>query len=86
MNSKYKNLGKRSEAMLAIAGISTLNELRAKGSAAAYLAVKRAGCSPSLNLLWAIEGALSDRHWAEVAQNDRISLLMQLERVEKEPY
>jgi DNA transformation protein len=48
------------------------------------VAVKRSGCNPSLNLLWAIEGALTDRDWKEVAKNDRLSLLTQVEILEKE--
>ena len=82
--SDLKNLGVRSQKMLAIAGIKTVSQLSAKGSIAAFIAVKQAGCKPSLNLLWAIEGALTDRHWQEVSKNDRLSLLTQLEVLEKE--
>ena len=46
--------------MLEAAGVETETQLRSKGSAAAFVAVKRAGCRPSLNLLWAIEGALRE--------------------------
>lgn len=35
--------------------------------------------SASLNLLWALEGALSGRSWRQVAEQDRLSLLMALE-------
>ena len=38
----------------------------------------------SLNLLWAIEGALTGRRWQEVAETDRASLLMALEDVQRE--
>ena len=84
MIAKLRNLGQHSQEMLATAGIKTESQLRAKGSAAAFVAVKRAGCTPNLNLLWAIEGALTDRHWKEVAKNDRLSLLTQVEILEKE--
>ncbi|MEW6314401.1 MAG: TfoX/Sxy family protein [Pseudomonadota bacterium] len=84
MIGKLRNLGKHSQEMLAAAGIKTEGQLRAKGSAAAFVAVKRAGCAPSLNLLWAIEGALTNRDWKEVAKNDRLSLLTQVEILEKE--
>jgi DNA transformation protein len=57
MIGKLRNLGKHSQEMLAVAGIETEGQLRKKGAAAAFIAVKRAGCTPSLNLLWAIEGA-----------------------------
>lgn len=70
--------------MLAAAGITTERQLRDKGSVAAFAAVKRAGCTPILNLLWAIEGALTDRDWKEVAKSDRLSLLTQVEMLEKE--
>ncbi len=53
------------------------------GSVAAYLAVKKTGGSPSLNLLWAIEGALTDRDWKEVSRNERTSLLFQLDDNER---
>jgi DNA transformation protein len=84
MISKLRNLGQHSQEMLAAAGIMTESQLRKKGSAAAFVAVKRAGCAPSLNLLWAIEGALTDRDWKEVAKSDRLSLLTQVETLEKE--
>ena len=80
---KLKNLGKYSQAMLAVAGISSEAQLRAMGSAAAFVAVQRAGCKPSLNLLWAIEGALTKRDWKDVAKNDRLSLLTQVEMLEQ---
>ena len=83
MNVKIKNLGERSLAMLAAAGIHTEAELSATGSAAAFVAVKRAGCAPSLNLLWAIEGALTNRDWKDVAKHDRLSLLTQVEILEQ---
>jgi DNA transformation protein len=83
MIGKLRNLGKHSQAMLAVAGIETEGQLRKKGAAAAFIAVKHAGCAPSLNLLWAIEGALTDRDWKEVAKNDRLSLLTQVEILEK---
>jgi DNA transformation protein len=82
MIRNLRNLGPSSEKMLGKANIASEEQLRALGAVAAFVAVKRAGCSPSLNLLWAIEGALTDRHWTEVANNDRRSLLTQLEIAE----
>ena len=76
------NLGPKSAQMLAQAGIHTLAQLRELGAVRAYVQVKRAGHA-SLNLLWALEGALSGRHWQEVAKQDRLRLLLALEEVEK---
>jgi len=60
-------------------GITNLNELRQLGSVAAFAKVKQAGEKPSLNLLWALEGALSGEHWQTVAKEHRASLLLALE-------
>lgn len=82
MTSVWRNLGPRSREMLAKAGIVSDEQLKALGAVAAFVAVKRAGGRPSLNLLWALEGALTNRDWKEVARNDRLSLLTRLELAE----
>lgn len=81
--SELPNLGARSQAMLAQAGILSVAELRRLGSVAAYAQVRRSGVHASLNLLWAIEGALSAMHWQEVARLHRTSLLLALDDFER---
>ena len=83
MINNLRNLGPQSAKMLAKAGIVSNEKLKALGSVAAFLAVTRTGCSPSNNLLWALEGALTDQDWKEVARKDRLSLLIQLEDAER---
>ncbi len=78
-----RNLGPHSETMLTKSGIVSEQRLRRLGAVAAYMAVKRAGAKPSLNLLWALEGALTNRDWKEIAKTRRLELLTELERVEK---
>ena len=78
MLSKLRNLGEASSQMLSSAGICSEEQLCDMGSVSAYIAVKAAGCKPSLNLLWAIEGALTGRDWKEISREQRTSLLMQL--------
>jgi len=78
------NLGPKSQQMLAQAGIHTIEQLRELGAVRAYVRVKLTGANSSLNLLWAMEGALSGRHWQEVAQHDRLRLLLELENAENE--
>lgn len=73
------NLGPRSAAILASVGVTTLEELRALGAVATYVRAKRSGHNVSLNLLWALEGALIGMHWQEVAREHRTRLLMALE-------
>ena len=74
------NLGPKSQAMLHAAGIFTVQQLRHLGSVNAFAAVKKVpGSNPSLNLLWALEGALTGLPWKVVAREHRTSLLLALE-------
>jgi DNA transformation protein len=82
--SSLPNLGPKSQQMLALAGITTFEQLHALGAVAAFVRVKRSGGSPSLNLLWALEGALTGLRWQEVAREHRTSLLLALEQHERE--
>ncbi len=77
------NLGPASERMLGAAGIHAPSQLRALGAVRAFQAVRQAGRRPSLNLLWALEGALTGRDWKAVAQRERTALLMQLDDLER---
>ena len=81
--SELKSLGPKSQAMLAAAGITTVAHLRKIGSVAAYAQTKRVMPGASLNLLWALESALSGEPWQDVARNHRTSLLLALEEYQK---
>ena len=72
-------LGPKSEAMLIGAGIKTVTQLKRLGSVRAYAQVKATGANASLNLLWALEGALTGLPWQVVAKEHRLSLLLALE-------
>jgi DNA transformation protein len=73
------NLGPKSAAILAAAGIHSLEYLATLGSVAAFAMAKRSGARVSLNLLWAIEGALTGESWQTVAREHRASLLLALD-------
>jgi DNA transformation protein len=78
-----KNLGPRSLALLAAAGITSFEQLRQLGAVRAYARVKASGVNnASLNLLWALEGALNGEHWQVVAREHRLSLLLALEALQ----
>jgi DNA transformation protein len=81
--SDLQGLGPRSAAMLEQAGVGSVEQLRSLGSIAAYVRVKRSGARPSLNLLWALESALTGQPWQEVARQHRTSLLFALEQHER---
>lgn len=70
------NLGPQSCAMLARAGIHTPEELRRLGSVCAFARVKQQSPRASLNLLWALEGALTGAPWQSIAREHRTSLLL----------
>ena len=80
---KLRNLGPASLKMVETAGIISEQQLREFGSVAAYRAIQQAGCQPSLNLLWALEGALSDRDWRQIAKEERTALILQLDDLER---
>jgi DNA transformation protein len=69
--------------MLAAAGIEDQNTLERLGSVEAYLQVLRAGQPATLNLLWALEGALTGRHWQVVAREERAQLLLTLDAAQQ---
>ena len=71
------NLGPRSAAMLRKAGIRDIDTLRRLGSVRAYWTVKRKGIKASLNLLYALEGALTKTHWAKLPREERSRLLLE---------
>jgi len=83
MIRNLRNLGPHSEKMLAQAGIRTEERLRKLGAVRAFVAVRRAGAKPSLNLLWALAGALTDSDWKDTARTRRLELLMELESTEQ---
>ena len=65
--------------MLLGAGIKTVTQLKRIGSVRAYAQVKATEANASLNLLWALEGALTGLPWQVVAKEHRLSLLLALE-------
>ena len=65
--------------MLSGAGIKSVAQLRRLGSVRAYVLVKNTGAHASLNLLWALEGAITGLPWQVVAREHRLSLLLALE-------
>jgi DNA transformation protein and related proteins len=80
--AELPGLGPKSQAMLAAAGITSLQQLQTLGSVRAFAKVRASGTNASLNLLWALEGALSNQPWQQVAREHRTSLLLALEQCE----
>jgi DNA transformation protein len=72
-------LGPESAAALGRAGIVSVAALRRIGAVRAFVRVREAGGRPSLNLLWALEGALTGVDWKVVARTERTRLLFELD-------
>jgi len=77
--AELPNLGPKSREVLMRAGITTVAQLRKLGSVAAYSRAKLNSANVSLNLLWALEGALTGLPWQVIAREHRTSLLLALE-------
>ena len=72
---KLRNIGPKSAAWLRQVGLRSAEDLAAAGAVDAFMRVKRAGFKPSLNLLYALEGALLDCHWQQVPDERRAELV-----------
>ncbi|MBQ0931844.1 TfoX/Sxy family protein [Ideonella sp. 4Y16] len=77
--AELPGLGPRSAEWLRAAGIDSAEQLRRLGAVAAYAQVRARQPRASLNLLWALEGAISGLPWQQVARQHRTSLLLALE-------
>ena len=56
-----------------------LPERKTTGSLSAYVRIKRAGFKPSLNLLYAMEGAILGCHWQDLPEARRSELILAAE-------
>ena len=69
-DAKLRNIGPKSAAWLRQVGLHTPEALAEAGTVGAFMRIKRAGFRPSLNLLYALEGAILG-NVAPVAVEDR---------------
>lgn len=79
-----RNLGPRAETLLAEVGIHSVEALRERGGLEAYLELRRRDVVKSLNMLWALVGALDPwpegTDWREVARSEaRLPLMLEVE-------
>ena len=76
--SSLRNLGGRSEKWLNAVGIFTRADLEKLGSVEIFRLLKQQGYPVSLNLVWAIEGALADMDWRELPSEMKREILANL--------
>ena len=80
---KIRNVGPKSAAWLRQVGVRTLDDLRRIGVVETFMKVKRAGFRPSLNLLYAMQGALDDCHWTELGEETKSALILAADSAEQ---
>ena len=78
-DAKLRNIGPKSAAWLRQVGLHTPESLAEAGTVGAFMRIKRAGFRPSLNLLYALEGAIVECHWRDVPEARRRQLVAEAE-------
>jgi DNA transformation protein len=74
-----KGLGARSQEWLKTVGIHSLADLKKRGSVETYLSLEAVQGKVSLNLLYAMEGALQSKPWQQIARDQKTELLAALD-------
>ena len=77
--ARLRNLGGRSAALLHGIGVHTRTDLEGIGALGAYQRLLEGGVKPSLSLLYALHGAITDRDWNALPQTEKEHLKRQLE-------
>ncbi len=82
--ASLKNLGPKSAERIVAVGITDLDALSRIGAATTYHKVKsKFPNDTSLNLLWAIQGALMGIHWQDIDDDLKQHLMNELETLSK---
>jgi DNA transformation protein len=74
-----KNIGATFEQALVRVGIETPQQLQTTDPFDVYTRLKRSVPGTSLVALYAVFGALEDRHWLEVKRDRRTEILLRLD-------
>ncbi len=75
---KIRNVGPKTGAWLRQVGVYSIADLKRLGAVETYLKVKRAGFRPSLNLLYALGGAIENCHWTELSDLQKNNLVAEM--------
>lgn len=77
--ASFTGLGPTSQHWLATIGITTPEQLAAQDPFAVWARLKATHPGVSLNLLYALIGAVEHRDWQDVARDDRTTILLRLQ-------
>ncbi|GAA6154416.1 TfoX/Sxy family protein [Pseudoteredinibacter isoporae] len=78
---QLKNLGIATVNILNAIGVHSRNELQAMGPVQAYVRIKQRGIHVSKVMLYALQGALDDRHWNELSQEAKDQLVQEADNL-----
>jgi hypothetical protein len=78
---KIRNLGPVSRQWLTSIGIHTLADLQQAGLRAVYQTLKLNGYPVSMNLAYALQGALLDCDWRDISAEDKQTLKTELANI-----
>lgn len=82
MPIKIRNIGPVSQHWLESVGVKSREDLQRIGAVEVYFQIKKRVFSPSLNLLWALEGAIQDIPFYAVSVERKKQLREQLRKLE----
>lgn len=77
---QLKNLGAASVNILHAIGINSYEDLKNAGPVGAYRRIKARGINVSKVMLYALQGALTDTHWNDLAPDMKAKLVEEAER------
>ncbi|WP_299982351.1 TfoX/Sxy family protein [uncultured Pseudoteredinibacter sp.] len=72
---ELKNLGIATVNILNAIGVHSRHELQCMGPVQAYVRIKQRGIHVSKVMLYALQGALDDKHWNELSQETKDQLV-----------
>ena len=72
---ELKNLGIATVNILNAIGVHSRQELHSMGPVQAYVRIKQRGIHVSKVMLYALQGALDDKHWNELSQEAKDQLV-----------
>ena len=77
--SELKNLGAASVNILHAVGVNSYEELQEVGSVGVYKRIKSRGIHVSKVMLYALQGALMDKHWNDLDPDLKKKLVQEAE-------
>ena len=77
---QLKNIGASSVNILHAIGVYSYEDLNSVGPVEAYIRIKQRGINVSRVMLYALQGAILDVHWTELAPDMKQRLLEEAEK------